>query len=120
MKSMEDRSKLNIIIGFICGFLLCALSKIILGTSEPWDAEGIAILYYPISLLLVGVISALPSPKHFLLGCVGIYFGQVAQALLFQASGPLWFIGAIYGLVFLLLSALGGLIVYAINHSRVT
>lgn len=117
---MGNLSKLNIIIGFICGFLIWALSKIIIGVSEPWDAEGIAILYYPVSLLLAGVISALPSSKHFILGCVGIYCGQVAQVLLFRASGPLWLIGAFYGLVFLLLSVLGGLIVYVIKRSRIT
>ncbi len=115
---MNPKIKLNIVVGIICGFCVWFLSGLIIGANEPWDGEGLFFLYYPVALFISGVFSALPAPKLFLYGCVGVYIGQAVHVLSFHEAGPLWLIGAIYGLVFLLVSILGGIIVYALSRHK--
>jgi len=109
----------NLVVGVLCGFSIWMISIPLLGISEPWDAEGIAILFYPVSLVFAGVLSALPSPRHFLVGCVGVYFGQVLQWVLFHPGDGLWIIGAMFSLGFLLLSVIGGAVIYIIYRKRI-
>jgi len=111
---MKSRYLLNLVIGVTAGFLIWLLSMPLIGQAEPWDGEGVGFVYYPLALLLAGVLSALPSPKYFVVGSLGVFLGQLIQIILFQPSGGLWLVGLVFILLYLLASLLGGGIVYLV------
>lgn len=80
---------ISISIGVFLGIIIWALSPVITGTPEPWDAEG---KYYPIALFISGAIGHILYPKGLFATVIGIYIGQVLYLFIFF-SGPLWVIG---------------------------
>ena len=108
---MKVMKFLNLIIGIILGALIWALSLRFTGLQEPWDG---AFLYYFGCLFLAGLLSALPSPRNWLMGTFGVFAGQWAYMFLFLDGGNLWHIGMVVSGLFMAISALGGAIVFAI------
>lgn len=98
--------KISVVIsGFFTGALIWWASPAFTGKAEPWDAEG---GYYALALILAGLISALPSPRHFWLVPLGIYLGQLAYAFGFLPSGPLWAVGLVFAAMYCILALIGG------------
>jgi len=106
----------NFGLGVILGFSIWALSEIITGEEEAIDAG----FYLPLTLLITGIIASLPSPKFFFSSCTGIYVGQVAfMAFIQTGSGAnLWPITAVMLVPAMLISILGGIIIYIISSTR--
>ncbi len=59
-------------IGIAFGVAIMALSKTVTGNESPWLGE---IMYYLITLFVLGFISALPSPQQWWKGTLGIFIG---------------------------------------------
>ena len=55
------------------GLLIWALSPMLAGNREPWDARG---PYYAASLFIAGLVPALLEPRRFWVWPVGVYLGQ--------------------------------------------
>ena len=106
----------NFGLGIVLGFLIWALCEIITGKEEAVDAG----FYLPLALLITGIISSLPSPKFFFSGALGIFVGQVAfMAFIPTGFGAnLWPITAVMLVPAMLISILGGIIVYIVSHKR--
>jgi hypothetical protein len=77
------------------------------GHKEPWDDVG---HFYPLGLLVAGVLSGLVSPRIRWAYYVGSILGQLIFVLAFLATGPLIAVGVltmcIYAVVFLLAALL--------------
>jgi hypothetical protein len=82
------------------GFLIWALSPIVTGSIEPWDASS---LFYIAALIVAGFIVGLLFPRRLWPVLVGIATGQFIYMLLFTAKGPLIAVGVaalfVYGLL---------------------
>lgn len=66
--------------------MVWALSPLLSGQIEPWDAKG---FYYSAALLIVGLTVGLARPKHVWSHYVGIILGQLAYMLYVLPGGPL-------------------------------
>ncbi len=105
-------SLLSFLTASAASFAVWALSPLMTGYQEAWDAPGV---YYYIALLVAGVISGFIAVKALWAHYVGGIFGQFLYGLLFLTMGPL----AAVGLVFLVLWSfifLGG--AYLGSHMR--
>jgi hypothetical protein len=103
------RPAIVLIAGFVFGALIWWVSPTVTGHVEAWDAKGV---YYPLSLVVAGVVAALLSPRHFVLAPVGIYLGQFAYAMVFLSGGPLWIAGLVFGVLYCTLAFAGSAIVF--------
>ena len=86
------------------GFAVWALSPLMTGYQEPWDAPG---AYFYVALLVAGVVSGFIAVKPLWAHYVGGIFGQFLYGLLFLTVGPLAAVGLLF-LVFLSFIFLGG------------
>ena len=93
---------LSVAAGF--GALIWAISPIITGEIEPWDAES---PYYFVSLLVAGLIVGALIPRHVWAVLLGIVVGQLVYMLIFLPLGPLTLLGIIFMAVYGLLSLIG-------------
>ena len=106
---MKPRAWLAIAVSALLSGAVWALSPWLVGHLEPWDADG---PFYPLALLVAGVVAGLliPGPlwAHYLGACIG----QFAYEMLFLDVGPLLVLGLAfllaYSVVFLLGAAIGG------------
>ncbi len=108
----------NFGVGIVLGFLIWALCETITGKEEAIEAG----LYLPLTLLITGMISSLPSPKHLFSGALGIFVGQVAFMAFVPAKGfgaNLWPLTAIGLVPAMLISMFGGLIIYIISSKLI-
>jgi hypothetical protein len=96
---------LNTALGILLGALIWALSPTLTGLREPWDG---AFTYYVGSLLLAGAVSALPCPRYWWWGTIGVYAGQYAFMFIAYGPGNLWPLSLLFGAVFMIVSLLGG------------
>lgn len=101
-------------IGIFFGVLIWALSPLITGEVEPWDAK---VSYYPIALFISGVIGQILYPKGLIASVFGIYLGQVLYLFIF-AFGPLWLIGTILIVPYSITALLGGGIIWYFRRSK--
>lgn len=120
MKDIEKKSEMNIaraykkdnlvrfIIGVCFGFFIWAISSVITGETEPWDAKGSALYYYPLALFLSGFLGSYFYPINIMSTVVGIFAGQILFIFLFR-FGPLWLIGSIMIALYSLIALLGSL-----------
>lgn len=92
---MSNRTRITLVAvgGLAFGALVWALSIPITGQREPFDGP---ILYYALSTFLAGAFGALPSPRHWWLGLLGVYLGQHLYALIAYPDTRAWFL---FGLV---------------------
>ncbi len=109
----------NFGLGIVLGFLIWALCETITGKEEAIEAGR----YLPLTLLITGMISSLPSPKHLFSGALGIFVGQVAFMAFVPAKGfgaNLWPLTAIGLVPAMLISMFGGLIIYIISSKLIS
>ena len=109
----------NFGLGIVLGFLIWALCETITGKEEAIEAGR----YLPLTLLITGMISSLPSPKHLFSGALGIFVGQVSFMAFVPAKGfgaNLWPLTAIGLVPAMLISMFGGLIIYIISSKLIS
>ncbi|WP_312255835.1 hypothetical protein [Stutzerimonas nitrititolerans] len=94
---------LPFLIAALAGAAIWALSPLITGQAEPWDAG----LYYSGALLAAGLLSGVAVPKPLWAHYLGGIAGQALYLLLFLPSSPLMAVGLVFLLVWSLL-LLGG------------
>jgi hypothetical protein len=96
------------------GAVIWALSQLITGKLEPWDAES---PYYFVALLFSGIIVGALIPKHVWAVLVGIVTGQLIYALLFLPLGPLVGIGTLIMVLYGFISLVGAIFAARIRGS---
>jgi hypothetical protein len=84
----------------LCAFIVWALSPLITGHKEPWDAPN---HYYSWAIAIAGLISGLFSPRVFWAYFAGSVAGQFLYVLIFLTTGPLIAIGVLFMCAFGLL-----------------
>jgi hypothetical protein len=94
--------------GVLFGILIWRLSPAFTGRVEPWDAPGQH--YYLAALFLAGALAAVPSPRWFTLGALGVCVGQCVHlghllSITPSAFGPL---GMIFAAGYSVIALLGG------------
>ncbi|WP_312678847.1 hypothetical protein [Stutzerimonas nitrititolerans] len=94
---------LPFLIAALAGAAIWALSPLLTGRAEPWDAG----LYYSGALLAAGLLSGVAVPKPLWAHYLGGIVGQALYLLLFLPSSPLMAVGLVFLLVWSLL-LLGG------------
>jgi len=91
--------------------LVWALSPLLTGFREPWDAP---MPYYIAALVVAGAISGALLPKPIWAHYLGAVTGQILFELLFLRVGPLLLLGVVfllaYSLVFVLAAAATGFV----------
>lgn len=87
---MSKNLVINLLLSFIAGAAIWALSPIIVGAAEPWDAES---FYYVLSLFGVGIALGGSRPRGIWVHYVGVFAGQLGYALVFLPLGPLLALG---------------------------
>lgn len=88
----------------LAGALIWAISPMVTGHAEPWDAGGV---YYFAALVLAGLVSGLLAPKSTWMLYLGSIAGQFLYHVLFLPSGPLMFIGLAFLLAWSLIFLAG-------------
>jgi hypothetical protein len=93
------------------GASVWALSPLLTGHAEPWDADG---PYYLSALAIAGAISGSLAPKSLWAQYVAAVVGQAAFEIVFLGVGPLFILGLLFlagsSLVFLAAAALGAFV----------
>jgi hypothetical protein len=102
--NVKKIAMINFLLSTMAGVLIWALSPIVAGTKEPWDSNG---LYYPLALLMAGLILGATRPRLFWIHYPGILFGQCIWGYFFLPSGPLWVFGMGFLVVYSALCFLG-------------
>lgn len=86
---------------------LWALSPLLVGHREPWDADGV---FYVLGLIISGALAGLLAPRPLWAHYAGALAGQLGYELLFLRVGPLFVLGATfllgYSLIFVAAAAL--------------
>ena len=86
-----------------------ALSPLLTGHREPWDADG---YYYVLGLAASGSLAGLLAPRPLWAHYTGAFVGQISYELLFVPVGALFVLGAAflleYSLIFVAAAALVG------------
>ena len=104
-------------IGLALGAAIWVLSATITDRPEPWDASG---LYYPVALLIAGLLGGLLVPGHWGEVAVGVYAGQalvlLARVLSDPGSGGLWPLGLMMLALYSLIALAGALLGSAIRR----
>lgn len=80
----------SFLVAALAGALIWAISPMVTGHAEPWDAGGV---YYFGALVLAGLVSGLLAPKSIWMLYLGSIAGQFLYHVLFMPSGPLIVIG---------------------------
>ncbi|MGH3974009.1 MAG: hypothetical protein ACRDS9_11920 [Pseudonocardiaceae bacterium] len=106
---MKKQTWLTIAVAAAAGAAIWALSLLLTDHREAWDASG---GYYPVGLVVAGVLAGMLAPKPLWAHYIGAVLGQLAYMLIFLPTGPLIAVGIIILLVFstlfLLAAAIGG------------
>lgn len=93
---MKRQTVITLVVSIIAGALIWAVSPVLAGQTEAWDASG---HYYLIALVVAGGLSGLLTPRPLWALYLGAYIGQGAYMVLFLPSGPLMPIGLVLLLV---------------------
>jgi hypothetical protein len=92
----------TLLVSALCAAAVWALSPVISGHKEPWDAAS---NYYALGLMVAGLIAGLLSPRIAWAFITGAVAGQFLYVIIFLETGPLVAVGFvfmwIYGLAFL-------------------
>jgi len=94
---------LPFLIAALAGAAIWALSPLLTGQAEPWDAG----LYYSGALLAAGLFSGVAVPKPLWAHYLGGLVGQALYLLLFLPPSPLMAVGLVFLLVWSLLLLVG-------------
>lgn len=101
---MNGKTWITLLLSAIGGAVIWALAPWLAGVREPWDAAS---LYYPATLLLVGVVVGLLAPRPLWAHYVGGLLGQLGYLLLVIGANPLLLVGLIFLLGYTLILLLG-------------
>ncbi len=116
---MNRQTWLTIGIAAAAGASIWVLSLPLTHHREAWDAGG---GYYPVGLVVAGLLAGMLAPKPLWAHYVGAVLGQLAYMLIFLPTGPLIAVGIIVLLVastlFLLAAAIGGYLRNNFVHPR--
>lgn len=96
-----------LIISTIFGAAIWALSLVITGETEPWDAQS---AYYYSALFVAGFILGIIRPVKIWIYPFGIYIGQLLYAIIVLPKGPLIAVGIILLAVNTVLSLAGAIV----------
>ena len=103
---MVKRIALPFFVAALSSALVWAISPVLTGRPEPWDASG---PYYVSALGVAGAISGALLPRSLVAHYLGAAFGQAIYELCFLPVGPLFLLGLLfllgYSLVFLAAAA---------------
>jgi hypothetical protein len=103
----QPRPRAAFFTSFGLGAAIWALSPLIAGRKEPWDANG---PYYFAALAIAGAVAAYFVPRHLKFHYLGVILGQATYGLIALGVGSLFVLGlivlAVFGLVFLASAAL--------------
>ena len=89
---MKKDKIISFCVAFGLGAVIWALSPLVTGEIEPWDADS---QYYIVSLLVSGAIVGGLIPKNLWTVFLGVVIGQLIYILIFLPSGPLLSLGII-------------------------
>ena len=103
---MKPGATFTLLVAALLSALVWALSPILTGHAEPWDANG---PYYISALAIVGAVCGGLLPKPLWAHYIGAVLGQVTFELSFLSVGPLFLLGVLfllgYSIVFLAAAA---------------
>jgi hypothetical protein len=106
---MKTRAWLTVVVSAVASASVWALSPLLAGHREPWDADN---LFYVVALVVAGSVAGLLAPRPLWAHYLGALVGQLGYEALFLPIGPLFILGAAfllgYALVFLVAAALAG------------
>jgi hypothetical protein len=106
------------LIGMACGAAIWLLSPILAGRSEPWDAG----FYYPVALLVAGLLGGWAAPTHMGRVALGIFLGQglilLGGVIADPGSGALWPLGIVFLGIYSVVALFGAAIGAAITRHR--
>ena len=111
------RSLFSLALSSALGALLWALSKPLTGRLEPWDAEGAWLLYYPLGLVLAGLLAGAITGRIWAVWA-GIVLGQMAYALWALPADPLMLLGLGFLLAYSVLALAGAALGNILRSSR--
>lgn len=104
---MDRQSRPAFFLSAAASALIWALSPLLTGHVEPWDADG---YFYVSALAVAGLGAGAMIPQSLRMHYLGAVLGQLGYELLFLHVGPLFVIGAVfvlgYSVVFFLAAAL--------------
>jgi hypothetical protein len=93
------------------GASVWALSPLVAGTAEPWDAPA---AYYACALAIGGAISGGALPRALWAHYPGAVLGQALYAWLVLGAGPLFVLGVLflfaYGIIFFVAAVLAAFV----------
>jgi hypothetical protein len=116
---MTSRSLVAILVATLASAAIWAMSLVLAGRAEPWDAE---FLFYVFSLFAAGLVSGTVVPEPLWAHYIGSLVGQVGYELLFLNIGPLFVLGVVfllgYSLLFLAGAAVGALVRRKLGSTR--
>ena len=118
MRRAQKQAGWVFLAGLALGAVVWALSVPVTGMREPFDSPG---YYYVAATFLAGVLAALPGPRFWWLGVIGIFLGESLYAFAMLPETRPWLLaGIITSLLVLswLPALLGGLSVYAVSRWR--
>lgn len=101
---MTRPSILSFLVAALAGAAIWALSPVVTGHAEPWDAGG---AYYASALVLAGLVSGFAVTAPLWASYVGSIVGQLLYMLVFLPPGPLIVVGVAFLLVWSLLFLAG-------------
>jgi hypothetical protein len=104
---MRTHAWLTVIVSAVASASVWALSPLLAGHQEPWDADG---LFYVAALVVAGSVAGLLAPRPLWAHYLGALVGQLGYEALFLPVGPLFVLGVAfllgYSLIFLVAAAL--------------
>jgi len=103
---MSKAWMVDALLAAIAGAAFWALSPVLTGHAEPWDAESV---YYPLSLLAAGVVLGAVRVRRSWAHYLGVFAGQLMFMLLFLPLGALWVLGVVFLAIYSLLTLAGSL-----------
>lgn len=108
---MSRQSTTTLVFAAVATAIVWALSPLLTGRLEPWDAEG---PFYAAALATAGLVSGALRPRPLWAHYAGAVAGQVAYEILFLPVGPLILVGALflmgYSLIFLATAAVAAFV----------
>jgi hypothetical protein len=96
---MKSRPWITLLVSTIASASIWALSPLLTGHREPWDADG---YFYLVALLVAGAVAGVISPKPQWAHYVGAIIGQLGYELVVLRVGPLFLLGIAFLLAYCL------------------